>query len=112
MKGVTCISHVKADVEETNTNKLAKIAAFCRGNQRLFMVGQFFCSSEGFNPWKHGCSCKRGGTKSDAAGFNPALPVVQEKMREGWRGNEHMPAYTRTCFLLFRKEKKETRRCF
>ena len=100
MKGVTCISHVKADVEETNTNKLAKIAAFCRGNQRLFIVGQFFCSSEGFIPG------------SMAAGFNPALPVVQEKMREGWRGNEHMPAYTRTCFLLFRKEKKETRRCF
>ena len=72
------------------------------------MVGQFFCSREGLDPWKHGCSCNSGGAESDAAeDSNLAFHVVQEKMRQGWRGNAHIPAYTRLCFLLFRKEKRQ-----
>ena len=51
------------------------------------MVGQFFCSSEELNPWKHGCSCKCGGAKSDAAGFNRGVSCCsrEDERRLAWK---------------------------
>ena len=70
------------------------------------MAGHFFLLKWSTISREAWVQLKCDSTESDAAGLQIlAFPVVQEKMREGWRG-------TRMCFLLLREENKETRHVF
>ena len=81
-------------------------------NPRFNVVGRFFCSSEGLNPWKHGCSCKRGDEESHAAGLNPGISCCPKRKWENVDVETRMYPHLRVCASCYSDKGKGNAQVF